>query len=49
MAEISRGQVYAVVSPPAQITRGQVYVVVRPKAKRKPIINFGYYLKASSE
>ncbi len=43
MAEISRGQVYAVVSTPAQITRGQVYVVVRPKAKRKPVINFGFF------
>ncbi len=43
MAQITRGQTYAVVSPKASVTRGQVYAVIRPKAKKKPVVNFSLF------
>lgn len=49
MAQITRGQVTVVVSPPAKITRGQVTVVVSMptgRVKKNPVLNFGYFPEA---
>lgn len=43
MAQVTRSQVYVVIQPKTQVTRSQVYVVLTEKAKKKPVVNFGYY------